>query len=264
MMRRHLSLLLAYFAQFIKSRLSYRGDFIVDTIAVMIALSVHLVFLGVVYSKVQSLQGWSFEQLLFIYGFSLIPLGIFNLVSSNLWDFSDGYLIEGRFDRVLLRPVNPLFQILFESLNIASLGEVVVGVMILIGAGAKLGISPAPLDLVLFPVLALSAAAVYLGVFLLLTSFSFWFEDRLGIGAPIYNVIRFARYPVNIFHPVVRVIISWVIPFAFAAFYPASHFLREHEYRAFAILTPVVAAITMAGAMAVFTIGTRRYRSTGS
>jgi ABC-2 type transport system permease protein len=69
---------------------------------------------------------------------------------------------------------------------------------------------------------------------------------------------------VNIFHPIVRVIISWVVPFAFAAFYPASHFLREHEYRWFAAMTPIVALIIMSGAMAVFTLGTRRYRSTGS
>jgi len=263
-MRRHVHLLAAYLNQFIQSRLSYRADFVIDIFAVLTALSVHMVFLGVVYSKVQSLQGWTFQQLLFIYGFSLVPLGIFNVISTNLWEFSDGYLIEGRFDRVLLRPVNPLFQVLFESLNLASLGEVVIGFIVLAGAGAALGIVPAPLDVILFPILILSAAAVYLGVFLLMTSLSFWFEDRLGIGAPIYNVIRFARYPVNIFHPIVRAIISWVVPFAFAAFYPASHFLREHEYRWFAAMTPLVALVVLSGAMAMFTMGTKRYRSTGS
>ena len=263
-MGRHLRLLGAYLSQFIQSRLSYRADFVIDIVAVIVALSVHMVFLGVVYSKVESLQGWTFQQLLFIYGFSLIPLGFFNVISTNLWDFSDGYLIEGRFDRVLLRPVNPLFQVLFESLNLASLGEVVIGIIIVAGAGAALGITPTPLDFVLFPILIISAAAVYLGVFLLMTSLSFWFEDRLGIGAPIYNVIRFARYPVNIFHPIVRVIISWVVPFAFAAFYPASHFLREHEYRWFAALTPLVAIVVMTIASTVFTLGTKRYRSTGS
>lgn len=263
-MRRHLSLLGAYFAQFMKSRLSYRGDFVVEIMAVLVALTVHLVFLGVIYSKIDNLQGWSFDQLLFIYGFSLVPLGLFNLVSNNLWEFSDGYLIEGRFDRVLLRPVNALFQILFESLSLASLGESIVGLAILVGASARLGLHPTPLDFILFPALALSAAAVYLGVFLLMTSFSFWFEDRLGIGAPIYNVIRFARYPVNIFHPVVRAMISWVIPFAFAAFYPASHFLGAHEYRWFAAMTPVVAAVVLTGAIAAFNAGTKRYRSTGS
>lgn len=263
-MKRHWQLLGAYLAQFVKSRLSYRGDFIVDFIAVLVALSVHLVFLGVVYSKVDSLQGWTFDQLLFIYGFSLVPLGFFNLVANNLWDFSDGYLIEGRFDRVLLRPVHPLFQVLFESLNLASLSEVAIGMTLVVTSGLRLGLQLAPIDALLFPVLVISAACVYLGVFLLMTSFSFWFEDRLGIGAPVYNIIRFARYPVNIFHPVVRAIFSWVVPFAFAAFYPASHFLGAKEYRIFVALTPLVAVVVMTLATAVFSAGTKRYRSTGT
>ncbi|NNE44348.1 MAG: multidrug ABC transporter permease, partial [Gemmatimonadetes bacterium] len=109
-MRRHLGILGAYFAQFIKTRLAYRADFLIDSAGVVTALAVQLTFLAVLYSKIQSLAGWTFDQLVFIHGFSLIPLGLFNLISPNLWAFSEKYLVEGRFDRVLLRPVNPLFQ----------------------------------------------------------------------------------------------------------------------------------------------------------
>ncbi len=52
-----------------------------------------------------SVRGWKFEEMVFLYGFSLIPFGIFNVFSWNLCMFADRYLIEGRFDRVLLRPV---------------------------------------------------------------------------------------------------------------------------------------------------------------
>jgi ABC-2 type transport system permease protein len=263
-MKRHLAILGTYFAQFVKTRLVYRADFLIDSLAVLAALSVHLVFLGVLYTKIQSLVGWSLEQLVFIYGFSLVPLGLFNLISPNLWMFSERYLVEGRFDRVLLRPVNPLFQILFESFNVSALNEVVIGGLLMAAAGARLGLAPVPLDFVVFPVLAVSAAAVYLGVFLLLVSVSFWFEDRLGIGPPVYNMIRFARYPITIFHPAVRALLSWVVPFAFAAFYPATHFLRSQEFRVFALLTPVIGAAFLTLAIVTFTRGTRRYRSTGS
>ncbi len=263
-MRRDVRLLAAYLGQFVKSRLSYRADFVVDTVAVLLALSVHLIFLNVVYSKIDRLVGWSFDQLLFIYGFSLVPLGLFSMVSDNLWEFSDGYLIEGRFDRVLLRPVSPLFQVLFESFNLAAVNEILIGAILMATAGARLGLSPTWGDAVAFPVLVVSAAAVYLGVFLLLTSLSFWWEDRLGIGAPVYNVIRFARYPINIFQPVVRFILVAVIPFAFAAFYPSTAFLRAGEYRVLAWITPAVAAVLMTAAIALFHSGVKRYRSTGT
>ena len=100
-------------------------------------------------------------------------------------------------------------------------------------------------------------------VFLLLTAVSFWFEDRLGVGPPVYNMIRFARFPVTIYHPMVRALLSWVVPFAFAAFYPATLFLRSTEFRVFAALTPLMGAACLAAALWVFERGSRRYASTG-
>jgi ABC-2 type transport system permease protein len=263
-MRRHAAILFAYFGQFLKARLVYRADFLVDSTAVIGALAVHLTFLVVIYGKIRTLAGWSFDQLLFIHGFSLVPLGLFNLVSPNLWQFSERHLVEGRFDRVLLRPIHPVFQVLFESFNVAALNEIVIGIALMVTAGARLGLEPVPLDFVLFPVLAVSAAAIYLGVFLVLTSVSFWFEDRLGVGPPVYNMIRFARYPVTIYHPAVRALLSWVIPFAFAAFYPATRFLRTAEFQVFVALTPVVGAVCLVAAVRVFLLGSRRYTSTGN
>ena len=263
-MKRHLTVLGAYFAQFLKTRLAYRADFFVDSAGVIAALLVQLAFLGVLYSKIRTLSGWSFEQLVFIHGFSLVPLGLFNLISSNLWEFSERHIVEGKFDRVLLRPVNPLFQVLFESFNVSALNEIVIGLVLLVTAGAQLGLSPHPIDFVVFPVLAVSAAAVYLGVFVFLTAVSFWFEDRLGIGAPVYNMIRFARYPVTIYHPAVRALLSWVIPFGFAAFYPSTPFLRASDFYWLAALTPVVGAACLTLAFLAFRAGTARYTSTGS
>jgi ABC-2 type transport system permease protein len=263
-MARHASILAAYFAQFVKTRLAYRVDFFLDSLGVIAALAVQLTFLGVLYTKIRSLAGWSFDQLLLIHGFSLVPLGLFNLISPNLWGFSERHLVEGRFDRVLLRPVDPLFQVLFESFNVAALNEIVLGLILMGAAATRMGIAPVPLDLLAFPVLAVSAAAVYLGVFVILTSVSFWFEDRLGIGPPVYNMIRFARYPVTIYHPAVRLLLSWVVPFGFAAFYPATRFLRAEEFHVFAALTPVMGAICLGAAVWMFRTGMRRYSSTGS
>jgi ABC-2 type transport system permease protein len=263
-MRRHASILLRYFAQFLKMRLSYRADFLIDTSAVFVALVVQLAFLGVLYTKIRSLSGWTFDQLVFIHGFSLVPLGLFNLVSLNLWEFSDRHLVEGRFDRVLLRPVDPLFQVLFESFNVAALSEILLGCVLMATAGSRMGIRVTSLELAIFPVLAVSAACVYLGVFVLLTAVSFWFEDRLGIGAPAYNLIRFARYPVTIYHPAIRALLSWIVPFAFAAFYPSTRFLRVEEFYVFAALTPVMGAVCLAAAVGLFRLGIRRYTSTGS
>jgi len=262
--RRQGAIIAAYFAQFLKSRLAYRVDFMIDLTANLFSLGVQLTVLTVIFGKIDALQGWTYEQVLFIYGFSMLPLGLFNLVSVNLYRFSDQYIIEGNFDRVLLRPVNSLAQVMFSSFGINGLNELVLGTAVMFYAGSRLGLELGVVDYLLLPVLAVSAALIFTGVFLGLTSVSFWFEDRMGLAPPVYNVIRFSRYPITIFHPLIRMLLTFVLPFAWVAFYPAAWFVGGEEFRRFALLTPAVGVLTFALAYTIWTRGSRRYASTGS
>ena len=115
---RHGRLFALYFAQYAKARLEYRLDFFSSVFASFLGTLASFGFLLIVFSRVPAVKGWSFEEMVFLYGFSLIPLGIFNVLSWNLYMFPDRYLIEGRFDRVLLRPVSSVFQVLFEAFRL--------------------------------------------------------------------------------------------------------------------------------------------------
>ena len=254
----------AFFAQFVKMRLAYRVDFFIDTLAVTFSLVVQLAILVVLFSKVEALQGWTFEQVLFIYGFSLLPLGLFNLVSVNLYRFSERYIIEGRFDRVLLRPVGTLAQVMFESFNVSGLNELLIGSVVMAYALRKLGTGFGVEDALAVALLAPAAALVYAGVFLALTSVSFWHEDRMGLAPPVYNVIRFSRYPLTIYGQAVRLFLTFVIPFAWVAFYPATWFLGSDEFSRFALLTVPMGLVVFSGAVLIWQRGVRRYASTGS
>ena len=102
--QRHFGLFFDYFSQYAKVRVSYRGDFFISLATSFAATIFALSFVVVLFQKVPQLAGWRFEEVLFLYGFSLIPYGIFNIISLNLYDFGNNYIIEGKFDRVLLRP----------------------------------------------------------------------------------------------------------------------------------------------------------------
>jgi len=254
----------AYFAQFIKMRLAYRMDFFIDTLAVSFSILIQMAVLTTLFSKVRSLEGWSFEQVLFIYGFSLLPLGLFNLVSVNLYRFSDQYIIQGKFDRVLLRPVGTLAQVMFESFNVSGLNEIVLGSAVMIYAGMKLQLAFGVGDFLALVILAPSAALVYMGVFLAITSVSFWHEDRMGLAPPVYNIIRFSRYPVTIFSLPVRVFLTFVLPFAWVAFYPAAWFVGGEQFSRLALFTPLVGVVVFGGSLIIWGRGIRNYTSTGS
>jgi ABC-2 type transport system permease protein len=215
---RHAGLFFDYFSQYAKVRVSYRGDFFISLGTSFAATIFGLSFVVVLFQKIPQLAGWRFEEVLFLYGFSLIPYGIFNIVSLNLYDFGNNYIIEGKFDRVLLRPISSLFQVLFETFRIESLQEVATGVFCMWWATRHLGLAWTPAKSGMLVFFGLCAGIIYISVFLILTTVSFWFEDRIGVHPPVWNVIAFGRYPLSIYSGVVQFFLCWIIPFGLASF----------------------------------------------
>lgn len=263
-LRRHSGLFFAYLVQYFKVRISYRADFLIGLGTSLAGTLFAFGFLLVLFTKIPKLAGWRFEEVLFLYGFSLIPYGLFNVLSMNLYEFGSTFIIEGKFDRVLLRPVSSLFQVLFEGFRVESLHEVLVGLVVVGIAARRLGLEWTALDILLLLFFGVCGAVIYISIFLILTSASFWFEDRIGIMPPVWNMIAFGRYPLSIYHPWIRFLLSWIIPFGFAAFYPTVRLLGREEFRVFAPLVPVVAAVFLALALWVWNRGVRQYASTGS
>ncbi len=261
---RHLRLFALYFSQYAKARLEYRADFVSSVIASFLGTAASFGFLLIVFARVPTLQGWSFAEMVFLYGFSLIPMGIFNVLSWNLWQFPERYLIEGRFDRVLLRPVSSMFQVLFEAFRLESLEATATGLFAVAWASRRLAITFGPFDVALFLVWAACGAAIYLAIFIGLTATSFWIEDRIGISPPVFNLMQFGRYPITIYDTWVRLALSFVIPFAFASFYPTAHFLHRNQFMREFWAVPLVAAVSLTAALSVWKSGVARYHSTGS
>lgn len=260
---RHWGLFWEYFAQYAKMRVGYRGDFFVTLATSFAATIFALAFVFVLFGKGE-LAGWTLPEEAFLYGFSLIPFGIFNVLSLNLYDFGNNYIIEGKFDRVMLRPVSTLFQVLFEQFRIESLQEVATGIFCIWWSSSRLHIDWTAVKLLLLFFWIVCAAVIYVSVFLLLTTVSFWFEDRIGVHPPVWNVIAFGRWPLSIYSGAVQFFLCWIIPFGLASFYPSVRFLGRRTAPQYLAFVPVVAVTFLILSIAMWNFGTRHYSSTGS
>ena len=262
--QRHWMLFWQYFAQYAKVRVSYRGDFIVSLLTSFAATLFSLGFVIILFQKASQLKGWRFEEVVFLYGFSLIPYGLFNVISLNLYDFGNNYIIEGKFDRVLLRPVSSLFQVLFETFRIESFQEIFTGTFCMWWAARRLHIPWTPLKFAMLLFFGLCAAIIYISIFLILSTVSFWFEDRIGVHPPVWNVIAFGRYPLSIYSGAVQFFLCWIIPFGLASFYPSVRLLGRAVSPEYIRYVPVVAVLFLAFSISLWNFGTRHYSSTGS
>ena len=262
--KRHALLFYDYFTQYAIVRVSYRGDFVISLLTSFAATIFALLFVVVLFQKTSQLAGWRFEEILFLYGFSLIPYGIFNIISLNLYDFGNTYIIEGKFDRVLLRPVSSLFQVLFETFRIESVQEIATGIFCVVYASTRLHVIWTLSKVGLFVFFGCCAGLVYISVFLILTTVTFWWEDRIGVHPPVWNVIAFGRYPLSIYSGVVQFFLCWIVPFGLASYYPSVRLLGRSVTPEYAPLVPVVAVAFFVLALFLWNAGTRHYSSTGS
>jgi len=262
--RRHFLLFFDYFTQYAKVRVSYRGDFFVSLFTSFAATIFGLAFVVVLFQKAPKLADWTFPEEMFLYGFALIPYGIFNIVSVNLYDFGNNYIIEGKFDRVLLRPISSLFQIMFETFRIESVQEIGTGIFCMVWASHRLHLAWTPLKVAGFLFWGTCAGIIYVSVFLILTTVSFWFEDRIGVHPPVWNIIAFGRWPLSIYSGAVQFFLCWIIPFGLASFYPSVRMLGRTVAPEYASLVPVVAVVFRTLAISLWNLGTRHYSSTGS
>ena len=122
-----------FMAQEFKRMMEYKGDFIVGVIGFFLVQLSNLMFLWIIFGQIPNLVGWSVNEVVFIYGMSLIPKGIDHFFFDNLW--SVGYFIvrKGDFDKYLTRPVNTYFHVLVEKVQIDALGELIMGIALVSG-----------------------------------------------------------------------------------------------------------------------------------
>ncbi|MDF2815667.1 MAG: transporter permease, partial [Paenibacillus sp.] len=128
------SLFAEYFSNYIKRRLTYRSDFWIEILSDLLFQGMNLLFILVVFLHTPLLGGWTQEQVVFIYGYFMVPYGVFSCFF-NLWDFSQRYIGKGEMDRVLTRPAHNLVQLMLENLDPASLFGSLVGLFIMGYAG---------------------------------------------------------------------------------------------------------------------------------
>jgi len=263
-MLRNLRLAWLLFTVVLKRRLAYRGDLLLAGLDELMRGLVALAMLQVYLAKTPSIAGWQQAELLFILGFSTVTIGLFHTFCGNLYGLSSVYIIQGNLDRVLLRPYPSFLQICFDRIQIEDLSGVVLGGLLMgLGAAHSPDFVWSLPHLGLLLLLGLSSFGVVVAVFMAFAATGFWFEDRVGMVPPVYNLMEFGRWPTSIYHPALRLLITCVIPFSFVAFYPAGYLVRGGEAWP-ALLTPAVALVALLLANALWRRGIGKYESAGS
>lgn len=253
-----------FVSQEIKRMMEYKGDFIVGIIGFLLNQFFNLLFLWIIFSQIPSLVGWTLEQVIFIYGFSLIPKGLDHLLFDNLWSIGHFTVRKGDFDKYLTRPINPLFHVMVEKLQIDALGELIMGIALICVTLPTLTIQWSVEKILLILLVIPFATLIYTAIKIATSAIAFWTKRSGNITYMFYMVNDFAKYPVTIYNNFVKAVITYVIPFAFTAFYPANYILTGESPLFNIGLTVVIALVLLVISVLIWNRGIKAYESAGS
>ena len=245
----------------------YRADFLMTAFGALCYEALSLAFVGVVVHAFGTIGGWHFRDLAFIYGIRATGHAIHGLGFGQLWQ-TDDVVRQGEFDRYLLRPIDPLMQLMTRRFQITAVGDLVFGAVLLIITSVAAPVSWSPAYAVYLLAAVLGSAMVEAAVLLAFSALSF----RLLVSGPLMTVangvfVTFGPYPLSVLPRTVSYLLTFLLPLAFAAYFPAAVLLgRSDELFVptwLAACSPLVGVILFAAAVAFFHRQTRHYSSPG-
>ncbi len=263
-MRRALRLHRIFISQHMKRLMEYKLDFTMGALGLFISQVIQLLFLGIIFSQIPNLKGWSFNEILFIYGFSLIPKGIDHLLFDNLWMIGYQIVNKGEFDKYLTRPINSLFYVTVENFQVDAFGELIMGIVLVAYSVVQLLSHIVWYRIFVLLLIVPFAVLIFTSLKIITASIAFWTKQSGHVIHMVYMVNDFAKYPVTIYNNVVKVIITYILPFAFTAYYPAGYFLRGQD-GLFSVVGTILISVTLFGiSLFVWNKGVKSYESAGS
>ena len=250
-------------AQDLKSKMSYRADFIISTVGMIFTNISGFIGFWILFRNFPSINGWSYYEMLFLYGFSLVSLTPVQCLFDNNWSLRQN-VYTGDFIKYCFRPINLFFYYQSEVFDIKGLGQLAFGIGTLAYAWGKIGLAFTPLMLLKMIVFLLTASLIMIAMQNAAAAACFWIQNSFYILDLAVRFKDYAKYPITIFGPVFRFIFTFIIPLAFIAYYPSLEILRPDEVPLLSWLSPLIGLVFFGLSYKIWMHGAMRYSGTGS
>jgi ABC-2 type transport system permease protein len=197
--------------------LQYRADFVLTAVGAICYEALSLAFVGVVIHAFGSIGGWTLVEVAFVYGIRTMGHALHSVLSGQLWSV-DHVVREGEFDRYLVRPVNPLIQLITRKFQVTAVGDLVFGITVLAITAAIAPVTWSVGSIAFLLAAVIGSALTESAIMLAIASLTF----RLLATSPLLSVIdtvfvTFGPYPLSVLPRGVSYLLTFVLPLAFAA-----------------------------------------------
>ena len=255
-------LYLSFLSLHLKSAMTYRSSFLLSCLGQLL-VTVNT-FLGVKFlmDRFGAVAGYTLPQLALCFGVILAATSLAECFARGFDAFA-AVLSEARFDRLLVRPRGLIFQLLCEEMKLTMVPRLLQAVLMLgwaISAGAVRWTAAKAAVLAL---MILCGAAVFFGLFLINAALCFFTLE----GLEVMNIFtdgprEYGKYPFGIYGKGVLWVLTLLVPLALVQHWPLQYLLDRGP--GWYGLLPLLSLLFLLPCAALWRLGVRHYRSTGS
>lgn len=247
----------------LKGELEYRVNFILSFLSQILVFFTYYFVILALFTKFDHIKGFTLYEVLFC--FSIIQFGFsFNEVFARGVDRFDNLIIQGGFDRLLLRPQNIILQVLCSDSDFVKASRLIQAVIVMVIALLNLQIPWNFMRVITVLLMLFSSCVIFFGIFLMAASYCFYTVQ----GLEVRNVFtdggkHMAQYPIGVFSKGFVLFFTFVIPYAFVNYYPLLYVLGRNDNILYG-LSPLLVVLYLIPCIIVFYLGMKRYASVGS
>lgn len=254
----------------IRSQLQYRLSFWLDFFSTAFLNSFMFISLVLVLQRFGQIQGWSIAELAYLFGTAELSFALMDLLFSGFDpDFFAQYTRQGKFDQILIRPLNPTLQIMGSRFVLRRLGRAFEGGLILLISILILNIQWTPIKVILVPLVWFGQVFSMGALFMMGSTITFWTKERIeAVNILTYGGTELMSYPMTIYPGWMQRFFTYIIPFIFLNYYPALYILDKPDPLGFPSAAPFFAPLVGLGmftaSLLFWKFGIDHYQSTGS
>jgi ABC-2 type transport system permease protein len=224
---RYIAVLKLFWSVAIAAELEYRLNFVIATLSSLANLVGSLFSLFLFYRTGYTFAGWNWQE-------AMIVLGLFTIFQG----FSATFLIpnlnriveqveQGTLDFVLLKPISSQFWLSTRMISPWGFPDLLFGTIIILYAGAGLGLSGKDYLQGAFPIL-FGFITLY-SLWFMLGATSIWFVKIYNVTEVFRGLLEAGRYPIVAYPVTYRLFFTFVVPVAFLTTIPAEAMLGRTQ-----------------------------------
>lgn len=257
----------AVLASRIRSQRSYRTNFRIDLFSSLLVGFVELAEVWVLFHNVHSLGGFTFAQVLLVFGLADVAFSLADMVVGHC-DSLPTYIRAGTLDVFYLRPQPLLLQLITSDISLRRLARAAVGVVSLVIALSINDIDWSISTVLLLAMSIVSAFAIFAAMFVWAGGAQFFLINGAEMtNAFVYGGRYAATQPAAVWNRPLKVVFGFFFPMAFAGYLPSLQILGlpgpEWLPSWLAWCTPLAAIWAWALALLSWRIGVRHYQGGG-